>query len=396
LGRGLFTAHLLTLFSIAASNVLLGLSVLAAPWTIGRSADRPRLSPPARRWLLLLGCYVLLLGASIAFSYDPKVSSRSLSDVFNLATPVLGILLLRRERSVRRVVLGLVILGGLLALAGLVQYAFGYDNLEHRIRGSLSHYMTFSGVLLVCDCLLLAWLAFGDGRKRPWAWGLLVVINAALLVSYTRNAWVALAVVLTLLALVRAPKLLLAYLPVGLIILLLAPVPILQRVGSIFDLRDPSNYDRLCMVYAGAHMVADRPLLGLGPEMVPERYTIYRHPSAPRYWVPHLHNSWLNIAAERGLASLAVLVALFGLSGWTAWRRLRAEGGRASPRADLYYGVLLTLVGFTVAGLFEDNWADTEVQRLVLFVLVLPFCLSSADEEAAGDGSRQEPEQDRG
>lgn len=185
----------------------------------------------------------------------------------------------------------------------------------------------------------------------------------------------ALAVVLTALALLRAPKLLLAYLPIGLLVVLLAPVPILQRAASIFDLSDPSNYDRLCMIYSGAHMVADRPLFGIGPDMVPERYAIYRHPSATRFWVPHLHNSFLNIAAERGLASLAMLWAIFGWSAWTAIARLRSEGGRASPRADLYYGMLLTLLAFCVAGLFEDNWADTEVQRLFLFVLVVPFCL---------------------
>lgn len=377
LGRGLFVAHLLSLFSIAASNILLGLSVLAAPWTVPRPW-RP--SAAARRWLLFAGLYVLLLVAAVIFSYDPSTSADSLGDVFNLATPVLAIALLRRERDVRRIVLGLIALGALLALAGVVQYALGYDDLDRRIRGPLSHYMTFSGLLLVCDCLLLARLAFGRER-RWWAWAALALINAALLMSYTRNAWVALAVVLTVLALLRAPRLLLAYAPVGLLIVLLAPVPMLHRAASIFDLSDPSNYDRLCMIYAGAHMVVDEPLFGLGPDMVPERYAIYRHPTAVRFWVPHLHNSFLNLAAERGLASLAVLLAMLGWSALYSLRRLRAEGGRASPRADLYYGVLLTLLAFSVAGLFEDNWADSEVQRLVLFVLVIPFCLPAAPRE---------------
>lgn len=384
-GLALFAGHLLGLFSIALSNILLGLALLAAPIALFRR--RVELSPSARRWLGLLALYVVLLAVSTALSYDPRLSAHSLSDVFNLTTPVLAILLLRRERDVRRLAVGLMILGALLAVAGLVQYALGYDDLDRRIRGSLSHYMTFSGVLLICDCLLLGWIAFGQGRRRVWAWVALVAINAAILVSYTRNAWVAMAVVLTALALFRAPKLLLAYLPLGLLVLLLAPVPILQRAASIFDLSDPSNYDRLCMVYAGAHMISDRPLFGLGPDMVPERYSIYRHPTAPRFWVPHLHNSFLNLAAERGLASLAVLLAMFGTSAWTAVRRLRAEGWRRSPRADLYFGVLLTLVGFAVAGLFEDNWADTEVQRLFLFVLVIPFCLTRPGAvETTGDG----------
>src|SRR5262249_41752131 len=47
-------------------------------------------------------------------------------------------------------------------------------------------------------------------------------------------------------------------------------------------------------------------------------------------------------------------------------------------RADLYLGTILALVGFNVAGLFEYNWGDIEVQRLALLVMALPFCLEAA------------------
>ena len=50
---------------------------------------------------------------------------------------------------------------------------------------------------------------------------------------------------------------------------------------SITDLKDLSNYDRLCMLEAGMTMVKERPLFGLGPEMVERRYPIYRSPTAP-------------------------------------------------------------------------------------------------------------------
>ena len=54
----------------------------------------------------------------------------------------------------------------------------------------------------------------------------------------------------------------------------------------------------------------------------------------------------------------------------------------AGPRRDLYLGMLLALLAFAVAGLFEDNWADTEVQRILLFLLALPFCLPDPAEES--------------
>lgn len=378
-GYWLFASHLFAIFSLAASNLLLGLGLLSIPWT-GR--PWPRLGRRARRWLLWLGVYVVLFGVSVLLSAEPRVSARSLWSVFNLVAPVLALLLVRSEADVRRIVRGLILLAALLAAMGLVQYLLGQNDLDHRIRASLSHYMTFAGVLLACDCLLLAWLFCGDGWRRAWAWAALVAIQLALLGSYTRNAWVALVVVVTVLILVRSPKLLLAYVPLAVILAALAPAPILERFVSIADLEDPSNYDRLCMAAASIDMVKERPIFGLGPKMVSRRYTIYRRPTAPRYWVPHLHNSYLSVLAERGLASLAAFLALLGLGGAEAWRRLRAEGGLAGPRADLYVGVLLALLAFMVAGLFEDNWADTEVQRVILFLLALPFCLGHGDSAA--------------
>ena len=388
-GFWLFAAHLFAVFSLAASNLLLGLSLLAIPWT-GR--PWPRWTRRTRRWVFWLGLYVLLLVISVLLSEDPGVSADSLWSVFNLAAPLLALVLVRGEKDVRRIVQGLILLASLLALVGLVQYLLGQDNLDDRISASLSHYMTFAGVLLACDCLLLAWMACGDGWKRPWAWVALVVIQLALLGSYTRNAWVALLVVVTVLILIRAPKLLLAYLPVALLLVWLVPAPFLDRFVSIFDLEDPSNYDRLCMAAAGIDMVKERPIFGLGPDMVAHRYTIYRQPTAPRYWVPHLHSSYLSILAERGLASLAAFLALLGLGIAEAGRRLRSEGGWRGPRGDLYLGALLALSAFCLAGLFEDNWADTEVQRVILFLLVLPFCLGRTGTPSSGQGgSESEP-----
>jgi O-antigen ligase len=377
-GFFLFAAHLFSIFSIAASNSLLGLCLLAAPWTVVRKP----LSPPARRWLMWLGLYILFLGISALLAYDPGRSLWSLWSFFNFTSPVLALYVLRREQDARRVVKLVILLAALLAAAGLVQYQLGSDDLSHRIRGSLSHYMTFAGVLLIGDCLLLGWIFCGQGKRKLWAWVALVLIQLALLGSFTRNAWVAILVAVTALIVVRAPKLLLAYVPAAALLLLLAPAPVTQRILSIGDLKDPSAYDRLCMASAGLEMIADRPFFGLGPEMVSRRYTIYRHPTAPRYWVPHLHNSYLDVAAESGLVSLAAFLTLFALSAKQAWERWRGEGGSKGPRADLWAGVLLALLAFAVAGLFENNWADTEVQRVALFVMVLPFCLPPGAEDA--------------
>jgi O-antigen ligase len=375
IGFWLYAASVVSIFGLAISNVILGLNLLALPWTHRRPV--PWGKTPAL-WVFL-GLYVLLYGSAILASYELGVSARGATEVFTLSSLFIAPLLLRRERHVRRVVDALVVVATLLACQGLSQYLFGYGDIDRRIRGPFSTYMTFSGFLLICDLLLVATMVYTRRWRSLWRWGALLVINAALLGSYTRNAWVALVVALMVLALIRAPRLLLAFVPAAVIFIVVAPVPLVHRVTSIFNPRDISNYDRICMFKAGLTMVGESPLFGIGPDVVRHRYALYRPPSAPRYNVPHLHNSLLQLAAERGLPALASYLGLHLAAMGLAWRRFRQEGGSGGPRADLWIGALLAILAFNVAGLFENNWGDAEVQRTALFALAIPFCLEAAE-----------------
>ncbi|HBL30197.1 MAG TPA: hypothetical protein DD490_25475 [Acidobacteria bacterium] len=378
IGYWLFCGHLLTVFGIALSNILLGLTLLWAPRLLrGRRIDWAPLAP----MLVPLGFYSVWMFGSIAASFDPVTSLGGLRELFTLSALLVAPLFVRGEREVRRLVDVLIGVGAVLAVAGLAQFLLGFGHLDKRIRGPFSHYMTFSGLLLICDLLLIAMLVLRRERRRFWSWSALVVINVALLGTLTRNAWVGLVVTLLLYTAVRAPRWLLAVVPAAVLFALLAPRPLVERAVSITDLQDRSNYDRLCMLKAGMSMVAERPWFGMGPEMVERRYAIYRPPSAPRYEVPHLHNSFVELAAERGIPELLGYLAMLAATAGVAWRRYVREGRDAGPRSDLYVGVLLALLAFNVAGLFENNWGDTEVQRPALLLLAIPFCLAAGDRE---------------
>jgi putative inorganic carbon (hco3(-)) transporter len=383
----LYAAHLLLGWAIAISNVLLGLAVVAVAVAAGTGAGERRFDEAARPAIRLAIAYLLLLLAATAASLEPAGSLRSTSEIFNFATFVLALLLVRGETQVRWLVDALILVGGLVALSGLGQFLVGYGELERRIRGPFSHYMTFAGVLLMLDMLLVARLlerprsARGSGPTawldRPWvAWSIFAAITSALLASLTRGAWVALAVALVVVLTRRHPKLL-ALLPVAvLVFLLVAPVTVVARARSIADPFDSSNYDRVCMAEAGLRMIGERPLLGVGPGQVARIYPLYRHPTAPRLVVPHLHNAYLQIGAERGIPALSVFVALLVTALLAAERGLR----RGGPALDLHVGFLGAIGAFAIAALFEDNWGDTEVQRLALFLLAAPFCLARRNE----------------
>lgn len=391
-GFWLYAGHLLTVWGLAASNIFHGLLLL---WSILRAGRLRRIGRrlladrtiPVRAIFVPAALAVALFTLSALTSLEPSASLPELRDLFSWATLFLAPLVVRGGAAARRVVDLLVGLIAVLAAHGIMQYYFtDYGSLHHRIVGLFSHYQTFAGVLLIGTLLLAARLATGssDPKHRRLSWAAFAVVVWCLVLTLTRGAWIAAAVTLGGFALGRAVRSkrpaqvarwvggvvlvgLFAYLTLG-------PASFRDRLGSIADLGDVSNYDRLCMAEAAMFMISERPLVGIGPEVVPTRYAIYRHPTAPRLDVPHLHNAFLQRAAELGLPYLGAYLWMLGAVLWVAWRRYRDEGGADGPRADLYLGTILVTVGFCVAGFFEDNWRDTEIRRLVLFLFALPLC----------------------
>jgi O-antigen ligase len=382
LGFWLYALHLVTVWGIALSN---GFLALVGLWCL-RYWRRLRSNWSTRfRILTPLVLYALFLAISVLTSKDPAVSVPELKELLSLATLPLGLLLVRSERSTRRVFELIVVMTTLLSVFGILQFLLtDYGPIENRIRGPFSHYMTFSGVLLVGGFLLLSEIITRADRRRLVDWLMLTATFVAILLTLTRGVWIAAAVTGFLALVFFAPKAVKLYLGGGavatLLLFVLIPGPWVGRMRSIVDPRDPSNYDRLCMAEAGLMMIYERPLFGIGPRMVKELYPIYRNPTAPRITVGHLHSTFVDLAAERGLLSLAAYGWLMVLAGAAAVRGYRS--GRA---ADLHLGVLLAIVAFNVGGLFEANWRDTEVQRLLLFLLAVPFILEHAEDESTKD-----------
>ncbi|HVN32165.1 MAG TPA: O-antigen ligase family protein [Thermoanaerobaculaceae bacterium] len=354
----------------AATSPQLGLSnpflVLAGvftwrAWRSGALRGRPLARPLLPPLLLFAAASV----ASAAFSLDPVQSLQKLPRLIVLLLVPLAAALMDREWW-PRLVAAFAVVTTILAVWGIVQYLQGADNLARRIHGPMSHYMLYAGWVLLGVCVVLGELLLNPSRRL---WLLLppaLLGSVALLLSFTRNAWVGLAAGLLLLAAIWHRRLLLLYPIVALALWFVFPRPILERVISIFDLRQAANYDRVCMTISGTQMVRDFPLTGVGLDMVGRLYPLYRRDDAPRWQVPHLHNNLVQIAAERGLPALAAYLWLIGAFFTVTWRglpRLSSEG-RAAVAATL-----TAVLAITVAGLFEYNFWFAVIQYPTLVLM---------------------------
>ncbi len=362
---------------ISAAYAVFGLLVVA--WVGSLLRERRFPASLGSPFCLLALALLLLTVTSAVFSRDPAISARHLGGLSLLLLLPITMDLVDDLRSARALVLTLAASGTALAILGVWQFLHGGDDLHNRIRATLSHYMTFSGLASVAAGLLLGLALEGRGRLRLAGLACVVPL-AAVLFTFTRGAYVGILAALLLYVAVRRPKGLLLLAPALLAVFLLAPPEIRGRMRSIGDLSDRTNRDRIAMARAGMRIVSDYPLFGLGPEMVKPYYPLYRDPDAPRWTVPHLHNNFFQIAAASGLFAAGVYLAWIGLFVARAVVRLRRES-RPDRRA-IWAGALLAGTALCVAGLFEYNFGDTEVEMATLLVFALPFSRAA---DASGD-----------
>jgi O-antigen ligase len=258
-----------------------------------------------------------------------------------------------------------LIFGAMVASMGIAQYFTqgGSRDLEHRITGPASHVMTLSGLLLpVALIFIVLWLY--EMGSIVLIGGMLIT-NAALLLTLTRSVWLGWMMGLGLLLSLKWPKALAWAIPLGIVAISLAPLPIFSRVLSSFNSRQSSNLDRIRMAEAGIEIIKDYPLFGVGPANVKEVYPLYRKHDAPRFRIPHLHNNVIQLWAERGVLALVA----YGFLQFLFLRQCaRAWGGPATRYAEI--GVAVAVAMF-FAGMFEFNFGDTEVFWMLLDVCAL-------------------------
>jgi O-antigen ligase len=353
--------------SIAAADILLTIAGLL--WVGVLIRNHERVEVPRMFWPLLAYAGATLVSA--VFSVDPRVSLIDCKQLVLLVIVPLTYRLFRGRRALLAVDV-VITIGALSATWGIVQYLIlNFDHLGRRPQGTLGHYMTYSGLLMLVACAAVSRVMFAK-HHRAWAALVLPALALALIFTFTRSAWVGACVGIGMLFLLRDFRLL-ALLPVALGgFLAFAPAELTARLYSTFSLSDPSNVDRVAMMKSGFHIIKDDPLTGVGPDMIIQVYPHYRDKTAVNQLSPHLHNVPLQIAAERGLPALAIWLWFIGTLVRDFLRR------RGSEYPSLSNAGLAAIGAMLAAGLFEYNFGNSMFLMLFLVLVTLPYAAERA------------------
>jgi O-antigen ligase len=263
-----------------------------------------------------------------------------------------------------------------------------------RITGFTSHWMTLSGEEMMV-LLLLAALVFFAARRRELA-ALLAcgaAIALSLVLGYTRSMWMGAALGLAYLIWLWRPWFLLAMPAAAAILLAANPAGVGDRIRSIEkpagDL--DSNQFRVVCRRAGLEMIRAHPWLGLGPEQVKAQFKAYIPADVPRPLPTgayiHLHNVYLQYAAERGLPALLAFLWWLGKMLLDTIRAVRRPA-KGEARFMLH-GAIAVMIAVFAAGWYEHNLGDGEI--LTLFCAVCGCAYVAARLSSPPAGSQTSP-----
>lgn len=371
-----------SLVSVAASGIFLGLGMLA--WIFDCALTRKfTLSAPPFKWYLLV--FLLLTVFSALFSAEPLRDLRHLKIFIKFLIPFLLLTYMTRSQVKKSLFWIFGIAGASMAWGFLQFWMSDGVNLLHRIDGFMSHWMTYSGQLMMVLVSVAAYGIFflksrkGMGKLEGMALLVFSSLMAGILVlTYTRSAWGGMLGGLAVLAALNLRSRWVLSLGAAVILVaLMMPDTVQQRLLSGFDPSDTTTRGRLDIWRSGIFVVLDNPVTGVGYSSVAGESLKYRRESdLPEWAYQHSHNNLIQVAATSGIPSVIAWLALWCKIIWDFFRIRNRSGSDPFLSVQAAAGISI-LAAFHLMGMLEYNFGDSEVLTLLLFFISVPYILSA-------------------
>ena len=363
----------LTNFSISVCYIIF---VFLAIYSIGHFIANKKLPelPKFYKYFLL---FIMFTFISTIFSIDKLNSLKDNRDIFLFLLIPVFIILINSKKKRDYSLFVVLISSTLSALIGiLVTIKEWRLDTNHRLKGLTSHWMTYSGLLMMVFVFFFIYFIYEKRKKiKLFLLICLVLILTAILLSLTRSVWIGIFVSLGMFILYYKPKIIYLMIPLIIILVIALPPAVKKRITSIVDLKDESNRDRIHMVYTMTQVFKAHPFTGVGPNNIKKVYAKYKHPQAIKT-NPHLHNNFMQILAERGIFTLLSLIIAFISTFIHLIHKVKR-----SPDIEktIPCAVIFVFIGFLIAGLFEYNFGDTEIKFFLFYFLSIPFLQYKTD-----------------
>lgn len=294
--------------------------------------------------------------------------------------------LFRDSKTVKLVLVSIIISTLILSMLGIYQYFFvkiptatawvdanQFPELTTRVYATLENPNVLGEYLGLAIPLLVGFLwASGKFRQKVFLVMVLCILTACLILTFSRGAWLGLAVSAFIFALIKEPRLLVLFIILTIVAPMFLPSVVMNRIASIGSLQDSSNAYRITIWIAALRMIKDYWLtgVGLGLTAFSRVYRDYMIAGAPAV---HAHNLYLEICLELGVLGL---LALFWMvfRGFSQALTCIAGNNRASY---IIAGITAAIVGHLFHGLFDYVWYSPRIVMAFWMFLGMMSALAS-------------------
>jgi len=376
---GFYGSHRFDHYVFAAVTLLLIIVCIAD------AAEKRRAFPAWLRENTWLALYSAALVLSVVFSTDPRLSlsllTRCLSGLFVVYIINSGEFTYGKIRRI----FGIVTVGVLItAVYAIIQRIQGvapnksftdltvHTSMPGRVYSFFDNPVVYAFALAPLLLVAAAYALGGKTRSRAAVGAISFALGcAALLMTYSRGAWLGFAAGAFLVTVLCKPKLT----PVLLILGALALIPesIRERALSVFNQIDQSVRYRSLLSSAGLDVIKSRPVFGagLGLDTV-KNYVLensFWHPIKPEYVFPHTHNLPVQVWCEMGIFGFTTF---FGAVFHNIIRAMRSLRGKDMATRVFVSSLIAGVAAMLVFGIADYPFSYSRIMMLfwILFGLL--------------------------
>ncbi len=364
------------------------------------------------KWIhhaMIYGMAVFLAGfvVSSVFSDQTLTSFSYIRNLWRLGLPFLVFLGLK-DRDHRPFIMVTLSVSCIVAVYSIVQAFTGIDWLRsshldgsnitagstwHAV-GAFSHHLTYGGVSLILFSLFTPSVfnsSLSTRRRLIYVAGSLLNL-AAIILCLGRSIWLGMIAAVGVMVLLQIRIRFLKYL----LIFSILGIGIYSQVDStvkraffeettigrrINSYTIQANIDRIMMWSAAVDIIADHPILGLGPrrsEIMQPYYdrtaAKYHHKFQHKAHVG-VHNIYLQNWIDFGILGLAGYLSWFFILIGGLITTIKRSPAFGNNLEGLATGLVAAFSGILIAGFFENNFRDGEVQTAILTAMGLSLLL---------------------
>ncbi|MBI5471746.1 MAG: O-antigen ligase family protein [Ignavibacteriae bacterium] len=281
--------------------------------------------------------------------------------------PMIGMVLLfwivNDAEFLKKVVLAFLISASAAMLYAVSQSVTGIDFLRpgeltsigfgfYRSTGFYGFYLTFAALAMATFFIAGAQVL----ERRRWTFVLIAVAAfLAIIGSFARSIWIAVALIVPLFAFLRGRRFG-TYVTLSLVSLVLIAsltIPAFYvRIVSIVDLGQ--NQTRLNLWKSAVAMASDHPLLGVGEDNWDFFFEHYRVQGGFYDTTVHPHNDYLNVLANSGVPGLILFVTIWAMIIHAGVRAFRRRRDHAIGAVGL--GSTVSIIGLMIAAFFQNYY----------------------------------------